>query len=636
MADYYCDHALYPAYAATPSWGIAQDGDGLATGLAVSATVIIDLSSSGATAGNTFNIMGVGLTCVASGAIDKQFNAGSGATLATSLAASINATTTAVTPSAANWGAPQLRARCYARAIGASLELMTRQGSAIFNANSLCKASSSGFTGPAVDAPFSGGVSGAWGYFINDAALGIVWPNAAAKWTYGIFIANCYAGPTTPALTDRIILRCNNKVISSNGAEPVSMTCTDKYFVADNGTTWPGDTGTLTVRLIGYGSGSMSIGAATNSTLMIESLTEGRFIIEFASTAQFAQFGVGTATSSKTIAVRVRFVDNCTGAGGGFLYAPISLGMAMFLYKCKYINNRTSWQNPFSLATAFSGLCLRVEDMDFSHPNLVAAPGNLVVASIMTTLGAPNSVIFRRCKIDVLANPASIASSCYGHFLFEDMEGFAISASLNGFVGSYTLSGGDLARSVLMQNVGVNKTFRIEAPGAVVDWIDSAGYPTLNALLPNGTYWAYRVLWSAAFTRKFDPYQVLTLTKTNVLATAARTLTLELLLNSTYAASIKSNHIAITVAYVNNLGKMVSETTYPGFSAGLANSGEVIPSSTAAWTLNSYSGHAARKIVLTTAQPVAQNTEVEVSVMLYDSAPTSVQDFFVNPELGIE
>jgi hypothetical protein len=35
MADKYCDHGLY-AYAATPTWGVAQDGDGTAIGYSTS------------------------------------------------------------------------------------------------------------------------------------------------------------------------------------------------------------------------------------------------------------------------------------------------------------------------------------------------------------------------------------------------------------------------------------------------------------------------------------------------------------------------------------------------------------------------------------------------------------------------
>ena len=102
MAEYYLDHGVYPAYAATPTWPnggtpSAQDGDGAATGVASSAVASIDFTGITAAATNSLAVAGVTLTCVASGATANQFNAGSGATLATNVAAAINAAIQAAT-----------------------------------------------------------------------------------------------------------------------------------------------------------------------------------------------------------------------------------------------------------------------------------------------------------------------------------------------------------------------------------------------------------------------------------------------------------------------------------------------------------------------------------------------------------
>ena len=137
MTNYYVQHGLYGAYSSAPSWGVAQDGDGLAMGAATPAVASLVINAVAAV-GNTIAFMGLTLTAVASGASGLNFNVGAtvGAQ-ADNLATCINALTSLVS-AATSPQTPQARNLLYARGptLGApagTLQIMTRAGSALLN-----------------------------------------------------------------------------------------------------------------------------------------------------------------------------------------------------------------------------------------------------------------------------------------------------------------------------------------------------------------------------------------------------------------------------------------------------------------------------------------------------------------------
>jgi len=258
MANFYVQHGLYPAYTATPSAiapaaGAAQEGDGLAIGLSTSAYATIDCTSLTAAAGNTISVCGATLTCVASGATTNQFNAGSGATLATNLAAAINRTTNTskVNAAATSWTAPFVQNALYASVSGAVLTVQTRAGSAIYNANALWQITSATITGYGSAVQFSGGASGAWGYITNNSTTATtIWPSGVAAWTYGIGKNADNTAPLAGPLTtvnDYVFIRSgttasSNVVLTSLANNVTNLTFAyATNYVVDDGTIWTAD-----------------------------------------------------------------------------------------------------------------------------------------------------------------------------------------------------------------------------------------------------------------------------------------------------------------------------------------------------------------------------------------------------------
>lgn len=627
MADRYCAHGEY-TYSATPTWNVAQDGDGLDTGIATPAIASIVFSA--APSSGTITLCGT--TVSTTGVV----GAASADAAADALAANINATTAnAVTL----FNAYQLRSCVYARgpsggAAAGTCEVMSRAGSATLNSQT---AFAHTLNNVSANNAWAGGASGAWGYYINDNTIGVIWPQSLAKWTYG-----CYAG--TPGLigsissTDKLIVKGNGALISSNGAENYTLTTSQRYTVFDDGTTWSGVNSGFTIRLTSYGSGGGIITTgSTGSWAVFQGRSKYSLTIEFTGNSQFSYLAAGNngQTGNYLVAVNVLFRRV---SGTGQFYAGIvqATSQALYYRDCKFENLLSTTWTPVqnNVAGNYHSTRLILEDCEFTNPNLVGSPAAGVYINALAFTG-PNVLCMRRCTCDVAAPPANITSSSYVQAVIEDMVGFSIPTALAGFIGTYSGPNADDVRAILMQNIGPNKDFRFEAPGGLVDWLSGQGYPTLDSYLPNGTLWSYRIRWGNSGSRLYDPYQILTFSKTNIVSTGAKVLSLELLLDSTYAASITDAHIAAVFTYINSSGDMVTETTFAGWEDWLTDTGTAIPSSSASWDLGSYTGHVARKLELTTTQSVLVDTEIEVSVLLFKDAPTAVQDVFVNPEIGM-
>lgn len=261
MSQWYCDHGctLYPtAYMAVPASAasLPQEGDGKASGTGAAPAVAVatmNFSAATAAAGATFAVHGAALTCVASGATSVQFNAGSGATLATNLAAAINAAT-AVPTTTTGGLAPYLRALVWAVASGTVLSVYTRIASADLNTAANASAiltcgATANWTAPPANSSFSGGVSGPWSRFFNNVALtAAVNATVSAAGTYGAKPGTTMSlpvgGDTLNIRTGRagsniqILLGAGNYTVL---ARTIGSPTAYLNFLFDNGTVWAGD-----------------------------------------------------------------------------------------------------------------------------------------------------------------------------------------------------------------------------------------------------------------------------------------------------------------------------------------------------------------------------------------------------------
>jgi len=246
------------------TWGVPIEGDGLAKSpSAAAATVTIDMSGASAVAGNTFIVAGAVLTCNAGNGVD-QFAPASGAGLVAALVAAINRSNNGTRVNAADtgWYQHKIQDALFARvdpANATNLQIMTRAGSAKYNANTNFSITYSGMTGLAQpNYIFDGGASGCWGVFMAGVAM---WPSGISAGQYGIGLAFGGSIGGTAAIPplagvrasgDRIVVRSHNKIGGStvwSGGDNYSCyvganegTATEAVvFDFDDGTEWPQD-----------------------------------------------------------------------------------------------------------------------------------------------------------------------------------------------------------------------------------------------------------------------------------------------------------------------------------------------------------------------------------------------------------
>jgi hypothetical protein len=235
MAIKYCDHGAYGAYAATPAWGVPQDGDG--DGKAAStASATAAIVFTGVPAG-TISVCGVTVSPTWGATADSAANG---------LATVINGSSAVVATPGFTSG-PQLRSAVFARgpaggAPAGTCQIMSRHGSALLNgqiaiAHSLTNVDSGGSS-----LVFSGGVSGCWGYILNDS---VVWPQGTLRAGYGVlagvpsFTGTLGAGDLVKVRSGKLVslVAASYNIVPSNrgSAEaPVEIRF-------DDGSEWPQD-----------------------------------------------------------------------------------------------------------------------------------------------------------------------------------------------------------------------------------------------------------------------------------------------------------------------------------------------------------------------------------------------------------
>ena len=160
-----------------------------------------------------------------------------------------------------------------------------------------------------------------------------------------------------------------------------------------------------------------------------------------------------------------------------------------------------------------------------------------------------------------------------------------------------------------------------------VRFISGKNYPTLNAVLPDGsdTPWSYRVFPSGASQGR--PLVLPYLVKWYNLAAATKTITIEMLLSEGFVAPTKYDvHASIT--YIDTSGELQTIST---LDAGL------LVTSTAGWTTDYYGAknYNKYKIAVTTPTAIKQNSYIKVQILFGLRAATTTDFMFVDPEVPL-
>lgn len=582
MTNKYCDHGIYTNTGATPTWGQAQEGDGLSKSVATSATVTIDLSAATAAAGDTFIVMGAVLTCVASGATTNQFNAGAGATLVSNLVTAINrSTNTAViTAQDTGWTTPKIQDAVFAR-IGTpttTLEIMTRAGSATYNSSQVAQSGINGITGPWT---FSGGESGAWGTLTNTA---VVFGSSLAIISYGVITAALsLAGAILPG--DTIILRSDKLLTITTSINPSLFSAANLgtaadpvVFIVDNNTEWAdGINKKIEIRSTGSGSNQLQVIIPSTSFLRIHAdiLDNGErnFLLNQQSTSSSSVCILSSGSQSVVENLHLR-----SYTGGVFYYIS-----STHVYRLRAINCKTEATN--SGSAQISGTTSSSSGFDLIRPVFSNAGytsvnnGIFNLSSSYTGTITLESPVFEDFVIgSYLLNSAVLT----GKVLIRNPV-FGGVTGLGGRVMNYPQTVYYEWNSPLLTITSqqASRDFLIESRRGLCEWNSGRNYPALSAVLPNGNKYALKLLPSTQSLNinKAYPFESPRFGKRNTLSTAQRTIKLHFALEQSIAWT--RNDIELLVIYTDENGDITTlQTTDYEATALTSDSGST-------WTVQS-------------------------------------------------
>lgn len=650
MADFFCDHGAYGLTTNrlgldAPVWGIPQEGDGTAMSAATaSSTFSINLTGVTSNAG-TFALFGSAAISVGASA--------SGATLATQIAAAINASTVTTGNTAIFPGSPQIRNAFYARSVGAVLEVMCRIGSALTNTLGMVWAGTWTSAAPTAGT-FSGGSGGCYGWFINPVALGV--SGSIPYFSYGAWMHVPYAG-SIPTQVDTAWHRTGggaSKVIDFTNAIDGLLVSHGAYgtnTVFDSNTKWTGDSavGKLHLKITSpthYRSVIFAPGypALANTYSCVR---RGNFEIEYFNEGFSGELTIGRPTTDRSEAYSfdgIKFTDSTNLANGVTGFFPFDGGYANPWARgstCTFENVDYSVTNPRTLIkkifrygnsatshgffnSTFNFNIAGVSDpgvlIEFHSSNAARTDAQWVgclflgfasgykpigTIGVFKNSDAPLRVKFDNCSGLVMPSAyAGLPTHTDGNFR-------SLEQSLHQFIINNTAN-------------AAAPGLRIEDTRGVSEWLPDSpvSFPTLNAMsaITGGKY-SIRLLWvqDAALSRA-RPYRSPELRQIINMEDGVRTLTVEMLIPSSVTKGVSA-----MFSYASTDGNTYAESAY------------VLTSSAAEWAgASGWAGYVAKKITLTTARPVRGLSEIVCNIVFSASPSIAVMYVFVDPEFAVD
>jgi hypothetical protein len=640
MADYYCDHGAYGLTTNrlgldVPAWGVPQEGDGSTKDAATASSVAsIDLTSITSTAG-TFSLFGSAAISVGASA--------SGATLATQIAAAINGSSITTGNTTIFPGAPQLRNAFFARATGATLEIMCRIGSALTNVLGMTWAGTWS-AGPPSNLTFSGGSGGCWGWFVNPVAMGV--SSSITLGDYGTFLHKPYAGGL-PTAYDTIYVRTGggaSKVIQTTFTTSkvlVPSAGYSKNIVFDTNTQWVGDVASGALKLqitaanwnVTHAVRFSSPGISASYVALAFGGFEVEYICSQVQGSMTFQAQNGTSGTSEWHMKNVILRDSASaGANAVSAISGTNSVERRVWENCQWVvTTPRSWLIPIISVGGYSTSsdqrylgCI----FDFNISG-VSDPGTVTSSAQIYD----SSIVFQGCQFLGYAPGYGLwqigawaANATRLAITVDNCSGLALPTAYLGLPTSTMFVRQDV-HQIVFSNAALSSQagMRIEDTRGVTEWVpdDPTSFPKLASTLPgSGASYSVRVIWVRAVPMtRASSYESPDFRMFTQLASATRTLTLQVLMHSTIVTGIKASF-----AYIDSTGESRREDV------------ETISSSAVTWTnAASYIGFVSRKFEVTTTYPVKANSEIVATVQLYASPPGSdaTMAVYVDPEFTV-
>lgn len=630
-------------------WGVPQEGDGSATTAATTASTAQIVINAQPVAGNLLTICGITFGATSGGTINYTIGGSISATV-DNIVAAINGATTTVAASVAP-GTPQLRNLMVARNLsGTTVDIMMRIGSPNLNqsTNANVAISQTGWgTAPTIT-QFTGGAGGAFGYLHNGTST--IWPSAIAVLGYGVWagippyiysIQNGDVFKIRANKTARIQDSSNATLAMTGGTASAPI-----IYQIDDGTVWPADGSTPVLRF--------KITSNTNSGMFINpsgvphyigkvySNGNYNFVFEIDGTQLFSSIRVqvGSAQRWENMQLYSGGTVATNNTYGAFLANTVltTTNGPSTIKGCNITMPGVVNSNIFS--TSLNG-AFQVDFIDCSFTLTGAiAPWTSVLGAVYAGAQNQQRTTFTSCSFNgFLAGSQLVATGTYNPgvesaVVFRNCN-FGNITNRGPFslgLATYNQQAGTGVRGFIASTRYGNRDFAIETSGkGFVEWNSSKGFPTLNArLLDNTTPWSiYAVTGTFAINvNRMNYFELPAISMLNSLATGVRTITVNMLLESTL--SWTKADIGIVLEYTKADGTRRLIDTLDPFGAAL-------DTSTAAWTSTSYNAQTWNKkqFSITTPDSILTGTEILVYVRLYSNVANSTLGMFLDPELVV-
>lgn len=656
MANKYCDSGAYPAYSATPtgaSWPLnAQDGDGTASGAATAS--ICSIVFSGIPTTGTITVLGASVSTTG------VIGAASADAAANTLATNINATTNAVTT--ANFiNKSQLRNHVYARgpsggAPSGTCQIMTRQGSAAHAGQTAITYTLDNVNAGSSSLSLTGGSGGAWGYLAN--WTGTIWASAVAQCQYGVWAAALpYCG--TLAAGDDVYIRTNNYTFSVgdvnvNVLMSTMGTVTNPVrFRFDNNSVWAD--------------------GADKYLKVQESSTAGRILTIQPSATTYAEvLGYQLSTGAKSF--QMECISTSSGTQiywgpGGLKWTHVSIdGSGAATHNAQYLqgvgstsaNSGTIFENciikmlsntrpmiqmiasGYTGRATWSGCTFDNTTASTAHTGIISGGANgnntlitLTGCSFLNFIGTSGGSKLIDPSISGVVNPKIniINTSVW--------SGVAVRTSP--FSTQTAVSGVPFDRYISIFSQLAGRDFSVDNQTGYVEWNSSRSFPTLSALLPDGsTPWSIHLQPSvlSGSIGKNAPLECPRFSKINTLSTGARTFRVNFCVNKNITTPTKAD-VSIVVVYYDG-SNLITLNSYDSTGSALSTDATSVWSSYGSgadaarvkWNDGVDQFHNQYYLQLSTTTSLPNGSDVGV-FFRWHTAVSAAYGIFVDPEVVI-
>lgn len=648
MATKYVEANLY-TYAATPTWGSAQEGDGTAKGASTPATISVDMSTWVFTLGSsTFSIMGataITITAGANSATNAQYSA-TYATMLANIVASINlATATNCANIPAGWNSTsQVRDRVFARVNGSNLELMTRAGSASWNG--LVAVSFANVTGSSSQS-WASGAGGAWGWLANFSAT--IWPSAIAVTGYGLW---CAIRPNAGEMAagDVIHVRCNNTVVttSNGGNKNCAFSAFGTYalpitFIFGDPVVWSSDSSSSLFTISAPITGSDQVRIVAGSafaTVDGGKLSTGEPRLKITSTSTGgATLGL-TDGGAQVVYKNIQLSHTTALTGTSQLLLKQTNSTGTYLNRMENIWLRQAPNSQPFISSSTNQSSAKLTNCVFDNQGATAAHtgvmgGALSRGTVFDNCKFVNFVTGSKMYVDAAVAPVQSCTEFRGCDL-----GNAVLALRQVSKTTPTGSHGyEHQQYVAVNSYGNTRDFLYDYIRGYTEHFAARTYPTLRAILlmVDGTtpYWSWRIGPSQSnLAISWDsPFIAPKITKVNTLGDNVLDVTLEFCVQN--GLSFTRRDVSLEVAYKDSTGVFRIENTWDLAASALSSSSLTWSTGAGDVIFDDGGGNLTfirKKLTLRTAYAVEADSEVAIFFRIHTSVATADNFLFVDPD----